>query len=483
MSRTFSGFRMGLILAGLFLAIVVNITRFVKLDTVPPGAQVDELSASVTLQCLASEGVDAHGRRTPLFSDLNYGSPLSPNHLYAGAGWVKVFGSSVTSLRILSGVYLLAGIAALFLLAHLLFGLEYAAWTVITASVSPWVWSLSRIAFESLGALPVFILGLYFCFRSQRWGDTALAVLFLVLAMYAYPPMRLSVPLLLPVILIYKHYRHGLKVSQVLAAGLLMVILLLPLAVLTLNGSLTKRFSEISIFAPEYLFSVGKQAVFADIFGVFLGNLGWHFSPEFLFLKGGGNGINLARGSGIFAWHDILALLAGCVFLGHGVFLWARARGKVFSQGMVYGCFCVYGFLVGVVPAALTTLDLPNALRMIGSWPFAVLLIAFIVWRLCQRHFIFGVIFVLTGVLFSGFYLSDYFKSFPQYAGGWFQPWVKEQALAATSEEDWLKFAAVNHRQDYHVRYYMMQYHKETCSSSREKYEAMGALLRRLGRD
>ncbi len=44
--------------------------RLHKIDSIPYGYHVDELSDSVTVDCLATEGVDAHNNRLPLFGQL-----------------------------------------------------------------------------------------------------------------------------------------------------------------------------------------------------------------------------------------------------------------------------------------------------------------------------------------------------------------------------------------------------------------------------
>ena len=99
----------------LFLLILtVNIIRFVGLDFSPPGFHVDELSSAVTIQCLATEGVDALNHPYPLFGDVSYGSPKPPTYIYPAALWTKLFGFSIASFRAISAFVVVITFVGLF---------------------------------------------------------------------------------------------------------------------------------------------------------------------------------------------------------------------------------------------------------------------------------------------------------------------------------------------------------------------------------
>ena len=73
--------------------------------------------------------------------------------------------------------------------------------------------------------------------------------------------------------------------------------------------------------------------------------------------------------------------------------------------------------------------------------------------------------------------LKPLFILYPQESKGWFSYWTKEEALNAKTGEDWLKFMVHYKEQDYHFRYYLMNYHGESCSSSRAKWIKMREML------
>ena len=101
-------------------------------------------------------------------ANLNYGTPKPPTYIYPAVVWARVFGYSAASLRALSVTVHLLGIVGLFFLARSFFGWRYAFLTMTVASLSPWTWSLSRVAFESLFSVTFLIWGMYFFFKASQ---------------------------------------------------------------------------------------------------------------------------------------------------------------------------------------------------------------------------------------------------------------------------------------------------------------------------
>ena len=162
--------------------ILINLSSiflaYYRLDRVPYGFHVDEFSGSVDVGCLATEGVDAHNISYPVFSYLYYGTPKPLTFLYPAILWSKFFGYSVASLRALTVTVHLFGIIGLFFLARLLLGWRYALLVITVASLSPWTWGLSRVAFESLFSSTFLIWGMYFFFRTPKVFSVGLSGLF-----------------------------------------------------------------------------------------------------------------------------------------------------------------------------------------------------------------------------------------------------------------------------------------------------------------
>ena len=453
---------------GLTTVVIVNAFRFYNLNDIPYGAQVDELAGAVTVQCLATEGIDAHKRHWPLFSDLNFGTPKPPTYLYPAVAWTKIFGFSIGSFRAFIAFFFILALAGLFFLARLWGGIEYGLWAILLGSISPWTWNFSRVSYESLTTVTFIIWGMFFLFRSARAFDLVVSGILLSLAMYAYPPVRLQLPITLIPLLIYRSLsgKFALKeVSIVLGAFL---ITTLPLVVSVMSGQLMTRFNDISIFSKEYLASIGRTGSWADLSKLFIWNYFSHFKPEYLFLTGDENYIHSTRRFGILSWVDVLGLLGGIGVLASAALGWIRLEGKKEAGARVI--FLIVCILIAIMPAAFTTDGLPHSLRTVGAWPFVILLTSFGLWQV-GRHFPAMIpVGVLIAAVFAVALLNVYFREYPQRSKGMFGFWTRDEASAARSEEDWMRFMYRYRYQDYHFRYYLMNDKGLSYSKTREMW-------------
>lgn len=466
---------------GLLTVMVVNILRFYNLNDIPYGAQVDELAGAVTVQCLATEGIDAHKRHWPLFSDLNFGTPKPPTYLYPAVLWTKVFGYSMGSFRGLIAFFFVLALAGLFFLARLFFGYEYGLWTLLLGSISPWTWNFSRVSFESLTTLTFLIWGLFFLFRPRQIYNLILSGMFLALAMYAYPPVRLELPLTMAPILIYRFSRKEFALKEMSIVFLAFIITALPLITQILGGQLMTRFNEISIFSKEYLASIGRTGSWNDLSRLFISNYFSHFNPGYLFLTGDANYIHSTRCFGILSWAD-----TGGLFAAFSILVLAAFRRIKLQDGPEAGRFTIFlviCILIAIVPAALTNEGLPHSLRTIGAWPFVMLLVSLGLWQ--ASRLLPGVmpVGIMVSAIFAGALLNVYFREYPEKSKGMFGFWTREEASAARSEEDWLRFMYRYRHQDYHFMYYLMNKKGMGCATSREMWISFGESLRKQGID
>ena len=456
--------------------------HFCSLDKIPYGFHVDEMSGSVAIGCLASEGVDAHNVRYPLFADLNYGTPKPPTYLYPALVWVKIFGYSVPSLRALSVTVHIVGIAGLFFLAHFLFGWRYAVLTVAVAVFSPWAWVLSRVAFESLFAVTFLIWGLYVFLRASRPWAMVLAAVLLAGAMYSYPPIRLQTPLILLPLIIYSRMKYRLSWKSLAVFSIVFIILLIPLAQKIITShSLLQRFNQISIFSPDYLRSIGSNGNWIQLMQIFGYVYVLHFNPNFLFFKGDLSYVHSTRHFGILSWMDMAGLGIGLVFLVMLLFKPGRKDNPLLVHGH-WLIFLIVGVLIGVVPVAFTSSEIPNSLRIMGAWPFICLLTGFFLWQACERWWGMWLVTVLITALFAFAFLKVYFQVYPKESKGMFGYWTLEEANQLKTDDDWLKFVLLYRHDDYNARYFLMQYRGLTCTQSRTLWERLRDFLLSRGK-
>jgi len=463
------------------MALLGVALHFYQINKIPYGYHVDEMSGSVALGCMATEGVDAHNVKYPLFADLNYGTPKPPTYLYPALLWAKFFGYSVPSLRAFSVTVHVLGILGLFVLAQSLFGWSYAVLTAAVASFSPWAWVLSRVAFESLFAITFLIWGLYFFLQPPRAWKMVLAGVLLAAAMYSYPPIRLQTPLMLIPLIIYARKRNRISWKSLAVFGFVFIVLLIPLAQNTLNGQLQHRFNQISIFSPDFLKSIGANNNWVTLTKIFCKIYALHFYPDFLFTKGDPSYVHSTRHFGILSWMDMAALSIGLLFLGMLLTRSGRKNNPLIVH-WPWVFFLIINVLIGIVPVSLTNSELPNSLRIMGSWPFMCLFSGFILWQVCERWWGMWLVTVLITALFAFAFLKVYFQVYPKESKGMFGYWTLEEANQLKTDDDWLKFVLLYRHDDYNARYFLMQYRGLTCTQSRTLWERLRDFLLSRGK-
>jgi hypothetical protein len=449
------------------LILTVNVIRFSWLDKVPPGAHADETIDSANIECLATEGADAADVKMPFFSHIGY-SFKPPNYIYPGVVWGKLFGFSVPSFRALAAFFVLVAIIGFFMLGRRLWGVDYGLWLSLVASLSPWMWPVSRIAFDSLVALPFFIWGLYFLFRSSAVRDQILAGVFLAGSLYGYSTFRMALPLMLPVLLLFRFRHDENRWRGIIALLVSLAVVLIPLASITLHGQLSRYFDSISIFSKEFLVSLGSNGSFSDLWQIFWRIYGMHLDPGYLFVHGQGTVMYLTRFSGVFGWLDIIGLMLGAFWiLRFLVMPLSRTKER---QYIPFILVCLACFFIGLLPVGLTQYNIPNVIRTSPAWFFAMMGVAFFLWRAAVKLKYVGIVFVIVGALFMGGYLRNYFTVYPAVNRMDFGVPYYELAQKAKTFEDWVRFVWVCGGDQMKARYYLMHNKGMTCRQAKDFY-------------
>jgi len=441
----------------LALAVAMNLVRFIGLAESPPGFYVDEAAGAVTIQCLATEGIDAAGVAYPLFSDTGFGTPKPPPYLYLGLLWTRLFGFSIASHRAFSAAVVTATVVVLALLGSRLLGRRFATLVAVAASLSPWAFLSSRIAWE-VPLYPFFLVsGIYLILCGSSSALALLAGSCLSLAMYSYPPALAEVPLALPALLWFARKRFGVARRYLLVAVCGFLLASVPLARVTLRGRMVERLRSIGTFH-----STKSPAEFP---AVFVGNYLAHLDPTFLFFKGDKNLRHSTQFCGQLGWLDTFVL-------GLGLASWAgRKRSRAPDEGMPENHRVLVFFLVnaalGVVPAALTDEGLPHALRAIGAWPFVSLLTGYALWKNLDRRRALLPLTAALSLAFSIGFTRHFFTVYPDTARTWFDAKIREFASSAQAPENWRAALAHFPERGVQVRYFMMNgLPGEACSRS-----------------
>jgi hypothetical protein len=477
--------------------------RFWGLDWSPPGFFMDEAYIGAHVLCLAHTGHDADGRPWPLFSPSGGGGFASPTHLYPAAAWVRCFGGSIVSLRAYAAFTMTIAIVGLYFLARRLMGPRGAIYTTLAASLSPFLFQFSRMAFDDPAA---FLLGLtwgaFFFLRSGPGGREAEGESFSRPRYSGGSERNQRLPasgpgrgraatgrrgsientpsLALPRTTGRGNEGTTLGVSRIsswrdailsaaflsLAAyaypsGRIVLPFVFGLLVWMKCRQRELRWSSIAVFAATGIVLCLPLAI-----QTLQGGLMARYEAVGLFTAQyrHEHGLEGPRVWLAFLKNYLLHLAPNFLFL-HGdpnlrhnsqfsgelswldtaalvlgvIFLATRWRKGGAKVDRVI-VFAAVGFFVGILPAAITWEGLPHALRCAACWPFVALLTGRILARLEEEWRWSPPLFAGIAAVFAVGFLYHYFAIYPTKAEPYYQSLVKDAAEYGQASGDWDKF-------------------------------------------
>lgn len=237
------------LLAALGLAL-----RLLWLADSPPLLHRDEAVSLADAWNLAQTGRDHLGNPLPIAAFEAYGDWLSPLLTYLMLPWVALFGPSPLIARAVAAVCGALAVPAIYGLLKDMRLPVAAVCAALVAALSPWQIFLSRVAISPALVPATWALCLWAAARLVRDGrrrDALLLALAAGLGLYAYPTLKLAVPLLLALAGLLALAAHGWRPAlRWWPAALLLALLWSPFAYSTLfNPSSGARLELVSIRA------------------------------------------------------------------------------------------------------------------------------------------------------------------------------------------------------------------------------------------
>ena len=217
--------------------------RLLWLADSPPLMHRDEIVSMVDAWHLAQTGRDHLGHVLPIASFEAYGDWISPLLTYVLLPWVAIFGPQPIIARLVVAVVGALAIPAIYGLGRELRLPVAAAWAALVAALSPWQIFLSRVAIPPALVATTLTLFLWAALRFVRRAgrrDALALALAAGIAIYAYPTLKMVVPLLLACTLLLALVRHRWNAARRwLPAALLLALLWLPFTLDTLFNPLS----------------------------------------------------------------------------------------------------------------------------------------------------------------------------------------------------------------------------------------------------
>jgi hypothetical protein len=453
--------------AGLLaLTVVALLARFVGLERSPPGFFYDEATAATHAICLAREGTSATGERLPFLFEVKERQAFHyAPFIYAAAPWVQAFGTSPGVLRMLSALSSCLAILGLALLARRFTDRSGVLFVTFAAATLPWSFHFARIFWDGAIMPCLLVWSLYFFVRSERSRDLLASAVLAGLAVQAYSPARLVVPLAFAPLLLAR-LRKG-HWGAVLAFSAVVSLLVLPIAAGMWSGQIQSRFRTVTILTPEYLeshYGSTNPLLYPWAFAV---NFLVHLSPGFLFTSGDRSLRHSTGYIGITGWLGAFALLGGLwlAWQARGRDRPAAADATRRSLGLV-----AWWAAAGLCGGAGTWESIPHSLRASAAWPFAALLMGLAFRGMTSRRVsVLGALLAL-GCVQTIYFAWIYFGRYPADAHAWFDVAVTETAKEATLTGGWDGFL-LQHRDmgPSPLRYFLIHYANVGCVESVER--------------
>lgn len=330
----------------ILIVLLASVLRFYRLDSYP-ALNADEAAIGYNAYSLIKTGLDEHGNSWPIhFQSFNDYKPGF--YFYIVLPFVRLLGLNEWSVRIPGAFLGVLTVVVIYLLVKELFKNEKLALiSSLFLAISPWHIHFSRGGWEVNVATFFVTLGVWlFIHALKNPKFYFLSVLSFVLSMCTYHAARVVIPLLgLGLVVIYfKEIFQNTK--YVLIAGLMGIVLLVPLARDLIGGGALTRVAGVGLFAdlgprsrvneqrgehgnPNDKFGVAIHNKAVNYSLAFLENWGKHYWGEFLFLSGDEVQRNKVPETGEMYLTDIVFLSLGVIVIiktfkkkEHAIIVW-----------------------------------------------------------------------------------------------------------------------------------------------------------------
>jgi hypothetical protein len=391
--------------------IFLNAWRFIGLEISPPGFYLDEAAGATQIICLKETWKDFYGNSAGLFTAGFPGFGLyTPIYVYGEMVWTTALGNSIWAFRSFLALVTTLTVYFLYLWTRNLSSEKTALYVALAASISPWAYQFSRIAWDPPLAVLFLVIALYISsIKKFQW----LFGVFLALAAYSYPPMRMTAVLIGVLI-------PGVSLKTKIKAGLIFIILCTPIILELKNPEFMARSNATAIWGTNPNNPYLDNSIFELILVAFRNFLSF-FSLDFLFLSGDKNLRHSIQEFGMLSWLDGVAYLLGIFLLIRGS-LHAKEAYQKFKPLQSIFIIALIGIATSILPSALTHDGNPNSLRAIGAWPFFCALTGIcitVISQVAQQRKLTKPL-VIGGIIFFATYLTSYFNTYPKLAQDWF---------------------------------------------------------------
>lgn len=228
--------RRGFLLTGKteFIAVVLLLSaglfiRAYHFGVIPVGVHQDEAMAAVDALALLKHGTDRFGMRFPVHFTAWGNSQMSVLLSYCMVPFIRLFGFSITTIRLPLLITSCIGLAALYLFARKIGGAGLAFPVLLLGIICPWHYMQSRWSIDCNMFPHIFLFGACLLLAGlKKRGALYVSMIFFGLCSYCYGIANYTVPVFLLFMAIYLLSAGKVKWREILLCVLVYFIVALP---------------------------------------------------------------------------------------------------------------------------------------------------------------------------------------------------------------------------------------------------------------
>ncbi len=406
--------------------LVAFCLRIYKLGSVPYGFHIDEVKVGWNAYSILKTGMDDKGNKFPLYYD-SFGDFRPAGLIYLTIPSIAVFGNSVFGVRFPFALVGASTTIVIFFFVLEMFGRDKKLLALIISTLlafNPWHIIASRATSESIVAIFLTILGLYFflkLFRKNNLTNMLLSFLSLALAFFFYHNVRVLIPIFLIVLMFFYQFIFDkkIKIKQILVS----VALILMTVLVFLSPEARSRASQVSLKSDfKVLYEVTKMPTeegpnhvfvaraFHNRWAAYIRRFAEEYKEYFgtLFLTGDATKPvrYMVPQIGLITYIELILIFIGLFFV-------SRKKELLIILGLL---------VVAPLPAALTIEDVPNMQRAILMVPFLIIIAGYGFYELTKLNskwkylwILIGFGYILNFIYFSHMYLVHQKMSMASY--------------------------------------------------------------------
>ena len=455
------------LMSGLLICIVLLgfLFRLVRVADIPPGLNRDEAAIGYTAYSLLKTGKDEYGKSWPL-SLKSFGDWKLPGYVYITIPSVALFGLSEFAVRFPSVLAGTLTILLSYLIVKELFkNKTLALVSALLLAISPWHIFFSRVTSEANMAVFETTLAFWFLLEArQKHWLIPVSFVILALTLLTYHGNHVFTPLLFLLFLWffkdlwkYKKGKIGLGLFAIMTLGIFSI---------TLFSADKTKISGLFSLNDESLIHeqivknrlIYTNPILARLFNnklIFIveqiaQNYVKSFSPEFLFIRGGGN-----KQHNIADFGNLYLVEAPFILIVLYLLFARREKSALLLLGWI---------LFSAVGPALTK-DAPHSARQFAIFPALTWVTAYGLTSLIQlvknnqlRKLV-GSVIVLLFIINASVFFARYFVLFPYKAYADWGAGYKEMITKVKANKNNYEEIFIN-RPDYSPYIYYLFYQK-----------------------